>query len=126
MSRSGDSISSAEVQIGDTVTVGPEFSLAPARDDHESGRKPPRHFLERAKRIFPNLELADLSLDFAGIMVHLRGGGDWVNRRDRRHPDCVQLLGIDSPGLTGSLATARRVRKLLLGGNIRASAGGQP
>jgi hypothetical protein len=38
-----------------------------------------------------------------------------VIRRDQRHPDCVQLPGIDSPGLTGSLAIARRVRRLLLG-----------
>lgn len=101
------------VEVGDTVTVGPEFVIATARDDYETGRKPAEFFLARARRYFPSLELSDLAVDFAGIMVHLRGAADWIIQRDAAHPDCVQLLGIDSPGLTGSLAIARRVRRLL-------------
>jgi L-2-hydroxyglutarate oxidase LhgO len=106
---------SGEVVIGDSVTVGPEFVCVDGRDDYEAGRKPPEHFLARARRFFPSLELADLELDFAGIMVHLKGSRDFVVRRSERHPGCVHLLGIDSPGLTSSLAIARRVRRLLLG-----------
>ena len=101
------------VDVGDVVTVGPEFVVTPSRTDYESGRKPASFFLERAKRYFPGLELADLSPDFAGIMVHIRGQKDFIARRDTRYPNCVQLLGIDSPGLTCSLALARRVADLL-------------
>ncbi len=101
--------------LGDTVTVGPEFSPVTARDDYTSGRKPESFFLERARRFLPRLRLSDLTLDFAGIMVQLRGVSDWIIERDRRHAGCIQLLGIDSPGLTASLAIARRVRSLLLG-----------
>jgi L-2-hydroxyglutarate oxidase LhgO len=104
-----------EVVIGDSVTVGPEFVCVGERDDYERGRKPPEHFLARARRFFPALERDDLELDFAGIMVHLKGSRDFVITRDARHPGCVHLLGIDSPGLTCSLAIARRVRRLLLG-----------
>lgn len=43
------------------------------------------------------------------------GAADWVLERDRCTPDCVHFLGVDSPGLTSSLAIARRVRRLLLG-----------
>ena len=103
------------VAVGDTVTVGPEFVRVAERDDYERGRKPPEFFLARARRFFPGLELADLELDFAGIMVHLAGARDFVIRRDDRHAACVHLLGIDSPGLTSALAIARRVRELLLG-----------
>ena len=103
------------VAVGDAVTVGPEFVRVSERDDYERGRKPPEFFLGRARRYFPSLELADLELDFAGIMVHLAGAKDFVIRRERRHAGCVHLLGIDSPGLTSSLAIARRVRALLLG-----------
>jgi L-2-hydroxyglutarate oxidase LhgO len=103
------------VGIGDTVTVGPHFRIARARADYESDRLPPEPFLARAGSYFPGLRLDDLAVDFAGVMVHLRGASDWSIARDRAHPDCVQLLGIDSPGLTGSLAIARRVRQLLLG-----------
>lgn len=109
MSRDGS------VAVGDTVTVGPHFSIAPGRQDYETGRLPPEPFFERARRFFPGLRLSDLSLDYAGVMVHLRGATDWVIDRDRCDPDCIQLLGIDSPGLTSSLAIARRVRRLLLG-----------
>ncbi|MFI5143329.1 MAG: NAD(P)/FAD-dependent oxidoreductase [Thermoanaerobaculales bacterium] len=101
------------VEVGDTVTVGPEFVIAPARDDYETGRKPAEFFLARARRYFPNLELGDLAVDFAGIMVNLRGATDWIVTRDAAHPDCVQLLGIDSPGLTGCLAIGGLVRRML-------------
>jgi glycerol-3-phosphate dehydrogenase len=108
LTRAGD------VVVGDTVTVGPEFVQVNERDDYERARKPKEHFLARARRFFPALELADLELDFAGIMVHLKGSRDFVVKRDARHPGCVHLLGIDSPGLTCSLAIARRVSRLLL------------
>jgi len=101
------------VAVGDTITVGPEFRCVTERDDYERNRKPPGFFLARAKRFLPSLELADLELDFAGIMVHCKGMQDFTIRRDELHPSCVQLLGIDSPGLTCSLAIARRVRRLL-------------
>lgn len=103
------------VAVGDTVTVGPEFGPAAGPEDYEGNRRPAAHFLDRARRYFPNLRLEDLEIDFTGIMVHLTGGRDFTIRRDPRHGDCVQLLGIDSPGLTCSLAIARRVRELLTG-----------
>ena len=54
-----------------------------------------------------------------GIQVRLAGYQDWIIKftptkgfsKDERR--CLNLLGIDSPGLTGSLAIARRVKKLL-------------
>lgn len=45
--------------------------------------------------------------------VHLRGAADWIVSRNVAHRDCVRLLGIDSPGLTGSLAIGRQVRGIL-------------
>ncbi|MFH1175821.1 MAG: FAD-dependent oxidoreductase [Acidobacteriota bacterium] len=102
-----------EVVVGDTVTVGPEFVRALARDDYETGRKPASLFYQRAHRFFPALALADLAIDFAGIMVHVAGQTDFIIARDQRHANCIQLIGIDSPGLTCSLAIARRVRTLL-------------
>jgi L-2-hydroxyglutarate oxidase LhgO len=109
MTREGD------VVIGDVVTVGPQFVPVVERDDYERDRKPAELFLQRARRFFPGLEFADLALDFAGIMVYLRGVKDWIIERDRHHPNCVHLLGINSPGLTSSLVIAQRVRSMLLG-----------
>ena len=99
--------------VGNVVTVGPEFVYVEDRENYEEGRKPAEFFLERAKRFFPGLRLEDLEIDYAGIMANLREEKDFIIIKDERHPNCIQLVGIDSPGLTCSLAIGKRVRKML-------------
>lgn len=101
--------------IGDVFTVGPEFVRAPSRDDYETGRLPVERFVERVGRYAPTLSAPDLAPDYAGIMVHLAGASDWIVKRDAKHPACVQLLGIDSPGLTCCIEIARLVREMVAG-----------
>ena len=101
---------------GDLFTVGPEFTRAPARDDYETGRFPIGHIVGRAARYMPTLTEGDVTLDYAGIMVHLAGETDWIVRRAPNHPSAVQLLGIESPGLTCCIELGRTVRTLLKGG----------
>jgi L-2-hydroxyglutarate oxidase LhgO len=101
------------IAIGDVVTVGPEFVAVEGRQDYETGRKGGDLFVEKARRFFPGLRPEDLQIDFAGIMANLREGTDFLIRLDAKHPSCVQLVGIDSPGLTSSLAIACKVRELL-------------
>ncbi len=48
-------------------------------------------------------------------MVHVSGATDWVIRRDGRHPNAIQLLGIGSPGLTCCVEIAKAVRALAAG-----------
>ncbi len=102
-----------KVRVGDTVTVGPEFVAVADREDYESGRKPADFFLRRANRFFPDLKLEDLQIDYTGIMANLREENDFIIKRDAKHDGCVQLVGIDSPGLTCSLSIAKRVLELL-------------
>ena len=100
---------------GDEFTVGPEFVLAPGRYDYDTGRLPASHIVARAARYYPGLTTDDVEPDYAGIMVHLAGATDWVLRRPEGLAGCVQLLGIDSPGLTCCVEIAREVRRLLVG-----------
>jgi len=101
------------VGLGPVVTVGPEFSRVQHQEDYEDSRKGAELFLARAQRFFPGLRLDDLELGFAGIMASLTEGSDFIIERDAVHPDCVQLVGIDSPGMTCCLAIAKRVASLL-------------
>ncbi len=100
---------------GDLFTVGPEFRVAPSRDDYETDRFPVDLLVSRARRFMPTLTVDDVQLDYAGIMVHLKGVNDWIVRRDEKHPSFVQLLGIDSPGLTCCVEIGKLVRKMLVG-----------
>ncbi len=99
---------------GDLFTVGPEFRVAPARHDYETDRLPADSIVGRARRFMPALGLPDVQLDYSGIMVHLRGATDWTIRRDGRHPNLIQLLGIDSPGLTCCVEIGKLVRKMFV------------
>jgi glycerol-3-phosphate dehydrogenase len=105
--------------VGDFFTVGPEFVRAPSREDYETGRFPASHIVQRASRYFPSLSVEDVTLDYTGIMVHLAGHSDWMIRADDRYPNCIQLLGIESPGLTCSLEIGKMVRALITGGKGR-------
>lgn len=100
---------------GDLFTVGPEFRVAPSRDDYETDRFPEDVMVSRASRYMPELKVSDVQLDYAGIMVHLKGVTDWIVRRDEKHPSFIQLLGIDSPGLTCCVEIGKLVRKMLVG-----------
>lgn len=76
-------------------------------------------FHAKARRFLPFLEPGDLAPDQAGIRPRLYGPGepmrDFVIREesDRGLPGLVDLVGIESPGLTACLAIAEMVEGLL-------------
>ncbi|HAZ14095.1 MAG: hypothetical protein A2X86_02985 [Bdellovibrionales bacterium GWA2_49_15] len=99
--------------LGDIVTVGPEFVYVDDREDFARGRKAKSFFHQFAKRFFPELEEDDLQEDFSGIMANLKGHNDFIIEADQKYPNCIHAVGIDSPGLTSSLAIARKISALL-------------
>lgn len=102
-----------EFRIGRTMTIGPEKTPGRDRDDLAGGLKPPALYLQRVRPFFPGLRVEDIKLYQAGIAASLPGAADWVIERDARCPSCIQLVGIDSPGLTACLAIADEVVRLL-------------
>jgi L-2-hydroxyglutarate oxidase LhgO len=71
------------------------------------------------RHYFPHVRDEDLEPDYAGLRPKLQGPGqafrDFVIEESTAHglPGFVQLLGIESPGLTASEAIARRVSSIL-------------
>ncbi len=102
------------------VRFGPDADLLPERrleyDVPESKREA---FGAAVRRILPAIEDADLSPDIAGIRAKLQGPGEEVRdfviaeESGRGLPGFVDLVGIDSPGLTSSGAIAEEVDRLL-------------
>ena len=99
-----------------TPTKSPPRSAArPSRSTRSGATTPSFH--AAARRLLPDLELHQLRPGGSGIRA--RGAlaeqtfSDFLIRRDRRQPRLVQAAGIDSFGLTASLAIAERVADLV-------------
>jgi L-2-hydroxyglutarate oxidase LhgO len=76
-------------------------------------------FYNSAKKMLPFIEYEDLEPEMAGIRPKLQGPGDDVkdfvirDESDRGLPGFIDLIGIESPGLTSSLAIARYVADMV-------------
>jgi L-2-hydroxyglutarate oxidase LhgO len=100
-----------------TVLVGPTADYIAEKNDYERDRLPIEEFVRRAKPLLPEIEAADLQLAYSGIRAKLTPPGhtgytDFVISRDAAVPRAIQLIGIESPGLTACLAIAERVVSL--------------
>ncbi|MFA5014403.1 MAG: NAD(P)/FAD-dependent oxidoreductase [Actinomycetota bacterium] len=100
--------------IGDTVIIGPAYSRPVNREDYRQTREE-NYYLDMVEPFFPGLKLEDISLYQTGIRAKLKDHYDFVIERDPKYPDFINLVGIDSPGLTASLAIAKYVNELLEG-----------
>ncbi|MFP4382079.1 MAG: NAD(P)/FAD-dependent oxidoreductase [Candidatus Sumerlaeia bacterium] len=76
-------------------------------------------FFQEASRYLPFVTEEGLMPDMAGIRPKLMRPGDLFrdfvirNEADKGHPDLVNLIGIESPGLTASPAIAEMVRDII-------------
>ncbi|PVU97757.1 hypothetical protein BB559_001924 [Furculomyces boomerangus] len=76
-------------------------------------------FVEQIRRYFPFITRDHLTIDYSGIRPKLVGDGsplsDFIIREESGNgfPGFVNLLGIESPGLTSSLAIAKYVKNIL-------------
>jgi len=99
-------------ETGTTVTLGPAYSRPSNKEDYQPGRNT-EYFHELVKPFFPNLMLQDISLHQTGIRAKLKNHYDFVIEGDRKYPNFINLIGIDSPGLTSCLAIAKYVAKMV-------------
>jgi len=76
-------------------------------------------FYNSVQRFLPHIELEDLDPEFAGIRPKLQGPGeafrDFVIAHEEKtgFPGLINLIGIESPGLTASPAIARYVGRIV-------------
>lgn len=103
-----------ECAVGPVVTVGPLNTAAADKEDYRREFRPMKVFFDEVSSFFPGLRLEDLEPHQVGIQARLAGHQDWVILPSPEEPRWINLLGIDSPGLTGALAIARLVREEML------------
>jgi L-2-hydroxyglutarate oxidase LhgO len=110
----------ALIDLGGRLKFGPDVEYLPARTyDYRVDESKRRAFAESVRRIVPAITEDDLAPDYSGIRAKLQGPGEPVrdyiikHETDRGLPGLINLIGIESPGLTASPAIAQYVRKLL-------------
>ena len=99
--------------LGSTVAVGPR--LVPV-EDRDAWAGPPvaaKVFADKVRPFFPGVREEDLIWHQAGLQARLKGYPDFVIKADSEHPHFINLLGIDSPGLTSCLSIARQVGRMV-------------
>jgi glycerol-3-phosphate dehydrogenase len=77
---------------------------------------PKQLFLEAARKFIPEIGEDDLKWAYSGTRPKNKsqdGKSDFIIRLDRTTPPLVNLIGIDSPGLSASMAIARYVGDIL-------------
>jgi L-2-hydroxyglutarate oxidase LhgO len=110
----------AVVGLEGRLRFGPDAEYLPDRVPRYGVDETKRHeFGESIRRLVPAIGDDDISPDISGIRAKLQGPGqgfrDFVVAEEsaRGLPGFVNLLGIDSPGLTSSSAIADRVATLV-------------
>jgi glycerol-3-phosphate dehydrogenase len=101
------------------VLVGPTAIYVEGKDNYERGRLTVADFARGAKTLLPEVEESDLQLGYSGLRPKIvppgatDAHGDFVIQRDPQVPHAIQLVGIESPGLTSAPAIAEYVARLV-------------
>jgi L-2-hydroxyglutarate oxidase LhgO len=107
----------ATIDLGGQVKFGPDVEYIDSIDYSVSLDRLPQYY-EAIRRYYPDLKDGELNPGYAGIRPKLQGPGespaDFVIQSVEDHgvPGLIQLFGIESPGLTSSMAIAEYIAEL--------------
>lgn len=100
------------------VIIGPSAEYIPQTDDLSCTREVMDQLLAEAKALWPAFDRKEIIGNYAGIRPKLAppeegGYRDFVIREEPDQPGLIDLIGIESPGLTASMPIARMVREII-------------
>ena len=101
---------------GGRLLLGPNATKVNGPEDYECNPTGPESFLEPVHQFLPSVTIKDVSWCFSGIRPKLTDEAkesDFIIRADTLKIPMINLIGIESPGLTASPAIAKYVAKLL-------------
>jgi L-2-hydroxyglutarate oxidase LhgO len=109
------------IEIGGGVKLGPDVTYIESNIyDYKVTPSKQEPFFRSVRKFLPFIEYDDLSPEMAGIRPKIQKPGEPVRdfyikeETEKGCPGLINLIGIESPGLTSSLAIADYVRKLII------------
>lgn len=99
--------------IGKVSLVGPLKTVGIKKDHYKGKLKSNELYIQKIRHFFPQIHADDVTPYYTGIMAIEKSNRDFVIERDKKYPSFINLIGIESPGMTSCLAIAKYVKKLL-------------
>ncbi len=109
--------------VDGNVLIGPSAVYIDENDNYSSTQKVMDMLIEGGRKILPQIERKYFIRNFSGIRPKLvskeKGGyADFVIGERKSVPNVINLIGIESPGLTSALPIARDVVKIIAGKEV--------
>ena len=95
------------------VTISPLKTSGIGKENYRSNLHKAKDYIEKICYFFPHVKARDLVPSHAGIMAVLKDHRDFIIERDKKFPNCINLVGMESPAWTSSLAIAKYVKNLI-------------
>ena len=108
------------IDMGGGVKLGPDVNYLESNIyDYKLTASKQEAFYKSARKFLPFLEYDDISPEMAGIRPKIQKPGEpeadfyIMEETKRGYPGFINLIGMESPGLTSSLAIANYVKNLI-------------
>jgi L-2-hydroxyglutarate oxidase LhgO len=103
------------IDLNGRLRLGPDATYIDRVEDYNVASEKAALFYEQARKYLPFLKPENVHPDMAGIRPKLQGPGDAFADFviHQAAPGFINLVGIESPGLTASPAIARYVQKMI-------------
>jgi glycerol-3-phosphate dehydrogenase len=102
------------------ILIGPSAEYIDTKNDYSATKKVMDKLFSEAKELLPQLSRQHIIRSYAGIRSKIVGPktggfGDFIIEESKTVPGLINLIGIESPGLTSSVPISRMVRNIIAG-----------
>ncbi|HEX9061331.1 MAG TPA: FAD-dependent oxidoreductase, partial [Clostridia bacterium] len=102
------------------ILIGPSAEYIRTKSDYSATQDVMKQLFKEARELLPQISMKHVIRNYSGIRSKLTapkvgGFGDFIIRESDKVPCLLQLIGIESPGLTSSVPIAKMIRDIIAG-----------
>lgn len=103
-------------RVDGRLYFGPNARLVPSKDYYEEDKTPVEIFAQAIQRFCPAIKEENLLWAYSGIRPKITDSpqeSDFIVGADSRSPLWINLIGIESPGLSSAMAIANHISRMI-------------